>query len=186
MSTRKAFAFSFVDRYAGLGIHVASAMVIARLLTPNEIGVYSLTMVLVGFIATFRDLGAGQYLVQKTHLTTEDIRATWAVQLGLGILFASIIGGASIPVARFYAEPRIAPIMLVLAANFAITPFQALPCAGLTREMKFVVLATIRAPAALPQAACAIPPDWSGVGPIGRAWANLNRKSTRLNSSPRT
>jgi len=173
MSTRKAFAFSFVDRYAGLGIHMVSAMVIARLLTPNEIGVYSLTMVLVGFIATFRDLGAGQYLVQKKHLATEDIRATWAVQLGLGILFASIIGGASIPVARFYAEPRITTIMLVLAANFAITPFQALPYAWLTREMRFDVLASIRVTGALAQAACAITLAWKDFGPVSLAWANL-------------
>lgn len=173
MSTRKAFAFSFVDRYAGLVIHVASAMFIARLLTPNEIGVYSLTMVLVGFIATFRDLGAGQYLVQKKDLTTEHIRATWAVQLGLGILFASIIAGASIPVARFYEEPRMTTIMLVLAFNFAITPFQALPYAWLTRGMKFDILATIRVTGALAQAACAITLAWNGVGPISLAWANL-------------
>ena len=33
------------------------------------------------------NLGAGQYLVQKKDLTTEHIRATWAVQLGLGVLF---------------------------------------------------------------------------------------------------
>jgi len=121
MSTRKAFVFSFVDRYAGLAVHVVSAMVIARLLSPNEIGVYSLTMVLVGFIATFRDLGAGQYLVQKKNLTTDDVRATWAVQLGLGIIFASIIGVASIPVSHFYAEPRMTTIMLVLAVNVFVS-----------------------------------------------------------------
>ena len=173
MSTRKAFVFSFVDRYAGLAVHVVSAMVIARLLSPNEIGVYSLTMVLVGFIATFRDLGAGQYLVQKKNLTTDDVRATWAVQLGLGIIFASIIGVASIPVAHFYAEPRMTTIMLVLAVNFAITPFQALPYAWLTREMKFDVLATIRVTGALAQAACGITLAWRGGGPVSLAWANL-------------
>jgi O-antigen/teichoic acid export membrane protein len=173
MSTRKAFAFSFVDRYAGLAIHVTSAMVIARLLTPEEIGVYSLTMVLVGFIATFRDLGAGQYLVQKKDLTTDHVRATWAVQLGLGLLFASIIAGGSVPVASFYAEPRIAIIMLVLAVNFAITPFQALPYAWLTRGMEFKVLAYVRVTGALAQAACAIILAWRGVGAVSLAWANL-------------
>ncbi len=173
MSTRKAFAFSFVDRYAGLLIHMVSAMVIARLLTPNEIGVYSLTMVLIGFIATFRDLGAGQYLVQKKDLTTDNVRATWAVQLGLGFLFASIIAGASITVSRFYEEPRMTAIMLVLAFNFAITPFQALPYAWLTREMRFGYLATIRMTGALAQAMCAIALAWWGFGPISLAWANL-------------
>jgi O-antigen/teichoic acid export membrane protein len=173
MSTRKAFAFSFVDRYAGLAIHVVSSMLIARLLTPEEIGVYSLTMVLVGFIATFRDLGAGQYLVQKKDLTTDHVRATWAVQLGLGLFFASIIAGASIPVSRFYAEPRIVTIMLVLALNFAITPFQALPYAWLTRGMQFNVLAYVRVTGAVAQSACAVLLAWLGLGPVSLAWANL-------------
>jgi O-antigen/teichoic acid export membrane protein len=85
VSTRKALALSFLDRYSGLILHTVSAMVVARLLTPAELGVYSVTMVLLGFIATFRDMGAGQYLVQQKELTEERIRATWSVQLGLGL-----------------------------------------------------------------------------------------------------
>jgi O-antigen/teichoic acid export membrane protein len=173
MSTRTAFAFSFVDRYAGLAIHVVSAMLVARLLTPEEIGVYSLTMVLVGFVATFRDLGAGQYLVQKKDLTTDHIRATWAVQLGLGLLFATIIAAASIPVATFYTEPRITGIMIILALNFALTPFQALPYAWLTRSMQFQLLAYIRVTGALAQGACAVFLAWVGLGAVSLAWANL-------------
>lgn len=173
MSTRRAFAFSFVDRYAALIIYTASAMVIARLLTPADIGVYSITMVLLGFIATFRDLGAGQYLVQKKDLTTDHVRATWAVQLGLGLLFASIIAAASLPVARFYVEPRMTPIMLILAINFAITPFQALPYAWLTRDMKFGTLALIRVTGAIAHAAFAVALAWLDHGPMSLAWANL-------------
>lgn len=173
MSTRRAFAFSFVDRYATLIINMASAMVIARLLKPAEIGVYSLTMVLLSFIATFRDLGAGQYLVQKQDLTNDHVRATWAVQLGLGLAFSVVIAAASIPVARFYAEPRMIGIMLVLAANFALTPFQALPYAALTRDMRFDALAKIRVTGAVAQAACAIGLVVMGLGPVALAWANL-------------
>jgi O-antigen/teichoic acid export membrane protein len=63
--SRKAFAFSFADRYVGLVVHTLSAMIIARLLSPPEIGVYSLTMVLVTFIATFRDLAQECILCKK-------------------------------------------------------------------------------------------------------------------------
>lgn len=173
MSTRRAFAYSFADRYAGLVVHTVSAMIIARLLSPPEIGVYSLTMVFVTFIATFRDLGAGQYLVQKKELTTSDVRDTWAVQLGLGLFFSLVIAVACVPVSVFYDEPRMIAIMLVLAANFALTPFQALPYAWLMRAMRFDVLATMRMCAAMVQAACGIGLAWAGVGPISLAWANL-------------
>ena len=49
MSTRQTLVFSFLDRYAGLVTHTVSSMVIARLLTPAQIGVYSVVMVLLGW-----------------------------------------------------------------------------------------------------------------------------------------
>ena len=46
MSTRNSLFFSFLDRYASLAISVVSSMVIARLLTPAEIGVHHYFVVL--------------------------------------------------------------------------------------------------------------------------------------------
>jgi hypothetical protein len=61
MSTRRALFFSLLDRYAGLLLLILSSMVIARLLTPTEIGVFSVAMVLIMLISSLRDLGAGQF-----------------------------------------------------------------------------------------------------------------------------
>ncbi len=147
-------------------------MVIARLLTPSEIGIYSVTMVLLGFIATFRDLGAGQYLVQNKSLTEEKMRATWSVQLGLGLFFAVLVLAAAVPVARFYGEPQMVGIMLILALNFAMTPFQAYPYAWLIREMRFGSIAGVRFSSALTHGVSAIGLAWLGYGPVSLAWAN--------------
>ncbi|MBK6388210.1 MAG: oligosaccharide flippase family protein [Rhodoferax sp.] len=149
MTTRKSLVFSFLDRYASLLISVVSSMVIARLLTPAEIGVFSVTMVLLMFVATVRDMGAGQYLVQEKDLTTERIRAVWAVQLGLGVGLACIVLLASDPAATFYNEPRMRNIMLVVALNYAINPFGSLTYAWLMREMRFESVASMRLAASL-------------------------------------
>ena len=148
-------------------------MVVARLLSPAEIGVYSVTMVLLGFVATFRDLGAGQYLVQQKNLTEERIRATWSVQLGLGLFLALLILAAAIPTATFYNEARMLDIMLVLALNFAITPFLAFPYAWLAREMRFGKIAVIRFIGSVVYAGASIGLAWAGYGPVSLAWANL-------------
>jgi O-antigen/teichoic acid export membrane protein len=173
MSTRKALAFSFVDRYSGLVIHTVTAIVIARLLTPGDIGVYSIAMVLVGFVGTFRDLGAGQYLVQKQRVTQEDLRAVWAVQLALGLFFGAFFAIASFPVASFYREPRIQAILWVVSVNFAITPVMAFQNAWLVREMRFGALASVRFSSAVATAVAAIGLAWNGIGPISLAWGNL-------------
>lgn len=180
MSTRKSLLFSFLDRYASLVISVVSSMAIARLLTPAEIGVFSVTMVLLVFVSTVRDMGAGQYLVQEKELTTERIRAVWAVQLGLGVGLAGLVLLASYPVSVFYNEPRMRNIMLVVALNYAVNPFGSLTYAWLMREMRFESVALMRFSAGLTGALVSIGLAWKDYGPISLAFGSLS--GTAVNS----
>lgn len=148
-------------------------MVIARLLTPAEIGVYSVTMVLLMFVSTFRDMGAGQYLVQEKELTTERIRAVWAVQLGLGLVLACLVLLASYPVSVFYKEPRMFDILLVVALNYAVNPFGSLTYAWLMREMRFESVALMRFSAGLVGALVSAWLAWKDYGPISLAIGSL-------------
>jgi len=173
MSTRRSLFFSFLDRYASLAISVVSSMVLARLLTPADIGVFSVTMVLLMFLSTVRDMGAGQYLVQEKELTTDRIRAVWAVQLGLGLGLGCLVLLASYPVAVFYGEPRMRDIMLVVALNYAINPFGSLTYAWNMREMRFDIIAFIRFSATVVGAVVSGVLAWQDFGPISLALGNL-------------
>lgn len=169
MSVKRSLAFAYLDRYASLVVAVASSMAIARLLTPAEIGVYSVTVMLLAFVATFRDMGAGGYLVQEKELTVDRVRAVWTVQLGLGLFLALLVIAASGPVARFYDEPRMRDMMLVVALNYAVNPFGSLTYAWQMREMRFAELALVRFCATLAGAIVSIFLAWRGFGPISLA-----------------
>ncbi len=173
MQTRTSLLFSFIDRYSSLAISIIYSMVIARLLTPNELGVFSVTMVLLAFVSTIRDMGAGQYLVQEKELTTDRIRAVWAVQLGLGLGLACLVLLASYPVAEFYKEPRMRAIMLVVAFNYAINPFGSLTYAWLMREMQFEKVALMRFLSGLGGALVAVYLAWKDYGPISLAYGSV-------------
>ena len=173
MSTRKSLLFSFLDRYASLAISIVSSMVIARLLTPSEIGVFSVTMVLLAFVTTVRDMGAGSYLVQEKELTTDRIRAVWAVQLSLGLILACVVLLASYPVSVFYHEPRMLNIMFVISLNYAVNPFGSLTYAWLMREIRFKSIAVMRFSAALVGALVSTGFAWANYGPISLAFGSL-------------
>ena len=173
MTTRRALAFSFLDRYSALVLAIVSSMIIARLLTPAEVGVFSVTMLLISFISSMRDLGAGQYLLQEPELTPARQRATWTVLLGMGGLLALLVLAAAYPVSRFYAEPAMVPIMFVIAVNFAVNPFGSLTYAWLMREMRFDTIAIMRFGGAVAGAVTSVLLAWQGFGPISLAYGSL-------------
>ncbi len=169
MSTRRALVFSYLDRYASLMVFILTSMIIARLLTPAEVGVYSIALVLISFVAPFRDLGASQYLIYEKDLTLERIRSVWTIQLSLGITLALLIFSLREVAATFYREPLIADIMLLLAVNSLLIPFGALTGAWLTRELQFDRLAVIRFSGTLMGAVASIFLAWLDYGAISLA-----------------
>ena len=90
-SIRKALALSFAGKYSSLAIHTVAVMVLARLLTPAEIGVYSVGAAVVALAHVVRDFGVGNYLIQEKELTTERIRTAFAVTLVIGWTMAAVL-----------------------------------------------------------------------------------------------
>ncbi|NML15632.1 oligosaccharide flippase family protein [Azohydromonas caseinilytica] len=173
MSIRKSLLITSIDRYVSLSITIVSTMVLARLLTPSEVGAFSVAMVLISVMSMMRGMGAGQYLVQEKEVTEDRMRAVWAVQLGLGVLMGLVVAGMAVPAAHFYKDERVRDILFVLAGNFLITPFGSVTYVWLMREMRFVPLALMQFAYTVTNAVVAIWLAWKGWGAISLAWGNL-------------
>lgn len=173
MSVRRALTFAFLDRYASLVVGIGATMVLARLLTPAEVAVFSIAAVLLGFLASVRELGASQYLVRAEQLDDDGLRAVWTVQLGLGALIAGAVAAAAGPVAALYREPRMRDIMLVLALNYLVNPFGSLTHAWLTRELRFEAIAFARFASSVAGAVLSVVLAWQGFGPLSLALGSL-------------
>jgi len=89
-ATRHSFFFSFAEKYTVLLLGIVATMILSRLLTPAEVGVYSLGAVLVAMAQVVRDFGVGQYLIQEKVLTTEKLRAALTTSLVVAWLLARV------------------------------------------------------------------------------------------------
>jgi O-antigen/teichoic acid export membrane protein len=125
-------------------IGLLSSMIIARLLTPEEIGTFAIASAIVMIMSEFRLLGAGAYLVREQELTDEKIRSalglTVLISWGLGLL----IWFTSPLVAIFYELPPIKVIFRILSVSFFLAPFISIPSALLTRSFKFKQLFVVK------------------------------------------
>lgn len=84
-SMRTALLFSFAERYALIAVNLVSNLLIARLLTPDQIGVYSVTLAVISIAQVLRDFGVASYLVQVKDLTEDHIRTALGVTLIIGV-----------------------------------------------------------------------------------------------------
>lgn len=170
---RRSLFFSFSQAYVGTGLAFISVMVLARLLTPEEIGVYVLGMAFIGMIEVFREFGVRQYIVQESELTEEKLRAAFGVSLFIGLFMGATVLFMADRVAIFYAEPGIANVLTILSLNFFIVPFNIVMLSQLTREMRFDTLFWINTLATLIGVSVGISLALLGFSFMSMAWASI-------------
>ncbi|WP_219118165.1 oligosaccharide flippase family protein [Janthinobacterium sp. UMAB-56] len=172
-ATRHSFLFSFAEKYTVLLLGIVASMVLSRLLTPAEVGVYSLGAVLVALAQVVRDFGVGQYLIQEKQLDVVKLRAALATSLLVAWLLAGLVMLASAPLAHFYGEPRLTLVLRLLAINFLLIPFSALTLPMLRRQLRFRAIYAINAANSVVNLLVAVLLALHGYSYMSMVWAAL-------------
>jgi len=146
---------------------MAVALILARLLAPEDWGLAAMVLVFSGIVVVFTDSALGTALIQRRTIVEED-RSTvfWtSAVIGLVLMLAGI--GLSGPLARFYGEPEVAALFAVVSVGFLVSSLGATQQALLVREMRFSRLELRQIAATVVGAAVGITVALAGFG----AWA---------------
>ena len=171
--TKKSLGLSFVTQYLELMIHFLGVLVLARVLSPHDIGIYSVAAFLMALLHVFRDFGVANYIIQEHDLTTEKLQAAIGVAIILAWTVALVLLASSRLIANLYQTPEIENLLIIMSASFAISPLSSVLAAVLRREMKFKAILYVKVGSALSHVAVAIPLALSGYGASSLAWANF-------------
>ena len=170
MKLKRALAFSYFEKLWGYGISLVASIAIARMLTPAEIGTFSVAAVVVGLAGTIRDVGAGTYVVQSREITTAKLRATLGVALLINSAIGLVVVAAAPWIAIFYSNVDVRTALWILALNFVLIPFASVVQALLSREMRFDLIARISVAATTTGAAATVGLAATGGGFASMAW----------------
>lgn len=128
---------------ANFALRVGSLMVLARLLDPKDFGLVGMVTAVTGVLSLFRDFGLSSATVQRTEVTHEQVSTLFWINMLVGALLWLLLTAMSPIVSRFYHEPRLLSVTLVLATSFLINAAGVQHSAMLQRQMRFTALATI-------------------------------------------
>ena len=170
---RLSLLITFFSSNGSTLIYLIVSIVLARLLSPTEIGIFSITAVLTSIAHIFRDFGVGSYLQREKSLTPGKIRTAMGVLITSSWLLALILFFMSGYIAEYYKQPGIDSIMPVLALGFVFIPFGAVTRALLVREYRAKEQAFANLAGAIAYATSAIGLAYLGFSYMSMAWANL-------------
>ena len=167
---RSSLAFSFLEKYIAFVIQLISSMIVARLITPEQFGIFAIAFSIVSFTQAIRDMGTNSYIIQKTCLIAPDVRAC---------LFVGFIVAASISVILLFTSgligklygPDVLSAVFILIFNLFLMPISSTIFAVLQREMRFDLLLRINIAGAIANSGCAIALAAAGWGAVSLAWA---------------
>src|SRR4051794_31368619 len=137
-------------------IRTVGAILVARLLTPDEYGLAMLSLVFVSLVLVFSDLALGAALVQRKSISERDRSTAFWITVGSGVLFTGIGFALAGPAAALYDQPEAKPLLAALSASFVITALGATQQSLLLRDMQFGRIETINVLAALVGTAAAV------------------------------
>jgi PST family polysaccharide transporter len=115
-------------------------MALARLLTPDDYGIFGMAATVHGLAYVFQDFGLATVTIRKPHLTEEERSSLFWLNLILGAALWLAVCAASFPAAMFYREPALRVLLPVLGVSFVINGLHTQMRSQLVREHRYTDL----------------------------------------------
>jgi O-antigen/teichoic acid export membrane protein len=134
---------SVAMQYGNGVLQIIAAIVLARLLAPEDFGLFAIATVLTSFAPLLIDFGLGDATAQKSTITRSQVSSLFWFSCGIGLAIAVVVAACSPLIASIYREPRLEAIALYSAINFVLLGVSNQHLALLRRTMQFARIANI-------------------------------------------
>lgn len=173
VSVRRSILLSLLQRYLSLGISFLGTMVVSRLISPEEFGIFFVAAGMLMIAGTISQLGIGVYLVQEKALTRELTGTAFALLLLSSATMALMIFILRHEIAGLFGNTGVADVLGVTALVLLVAPLST-PCFSLLqRRMRFDLVLRIGVGGSIIQAATAVVLAMFGFSYMSMAWAVL-------------
>jgi PST family polysaccharide transporter len=136
-------AVTLAAQVCKFGLSMSSAVVLARLLTPQDYGLIGMVAILVGFLGMFQYLGLSTATIQWSDLNHQQVSALFWMNIALSAAIMLVTIAAAPFAAWFYKEPRLIGITIGYAVSILVTGLYIQHEAILIRQMRFAMTAVI-------------------------------------------
>jgi len=118
-------------------LQIVSLFILARLLTPDDFGLFAILMLFVGFMQMFSDMGTGAALIQIKDPSEKLLSSVFFFNLFVGLLLCLLLISISGLIATFFGNPHIQELLQIISIIFIISSFGVVQKALYDKQMDF-------------------------------------------------
>ena len=133
----KAGLANLISQGVSLFISLVRAAILARLLTPEDYGVFTMVVVVTHFALIFKDLGLSTATIREKEITHSQVSNLFWINTLVGLFSMAIVMAISPVIVWFYHDNRLSRIALVLSVSFLFGGLSVQHQALLKRQMEF-------------------------------------------------
>ena len=130
-------ATTLASQGMSVAVQLASTVILARLLSPEDYGIMAMVLAITAFAGLFRDMGLSVAAVQKKSLSRAQQSNLFWLNVLMGALLTVAVAFSSPLVASFYKKPELVAVTQVLSTTFLISSLATQAGAMLVRQMQF-------------------------------------------------
>lgn len=121
-------------------LQFGGSVIVARLLSPYEMGVYGLAVAIVGVINLIQSVGLGSYIVREPDLTAERLATAFTINAAISLGLAAVTAGLGAASTAVTSDAGVRGCLLVLALTPLLGIISIVPSSLLEREGDFRII----------------------------------------------
>lgn len=136
-------AAALVGQAGKFTLQVVTTVVLARLLSPEDFGLYAFAFAIIGVVGLFKDLGFSYAAIQGPTLSHREASTLFWLNAAVGIGLAVVIVAAAPLIGWIIGTPGLTLVLVALAAVLPLGALASQHQALLVRQIRFGVLAVV-------------------------------------------
>lgn len=140
---QKGSFYLFLSKYSNIVVQLIITSFLARLISPEDFGVITISMVFILFFSQFSDIGFGVSIVQSKELKLLDVDSFFVVTFVQGVVF-TLLFVLSVPyITTFYGIEKLKDILLILSVSILFYCINTVPNALNRKDKKFKLIGIV-------------------------------------------
>jgi O-antigen/teichoic acid export membrane protein len=138
---RAGIGWSVTSSLIAESIRFVRSVVLARLLVPEDFGLFGMALTVVAALNAMSALGLGRTIVTSKFDTPDELKAhldtVWSVELLKSFVITLLVSASAFPMSRFYAQPQLKVIIPILGLVTLAQGFQNIGLVMLRKQISF-------------------------------------------------